>query len=336
MGTRVSRSNRPVRLSGAWYDSPWRIAGHAVGSALALVLIGLVLALAVVPRLSGGASLTVLTGSMEPTFAPGDVIVVKGIDAAQVCAEVGVGEIVTFFPEPDDPALISHRVIGKTIGTFDDGTSCRLVTQGDANSAVDDPVSPQQVRGVFQYGVPKLGWARQWVGDNVQTVVVVAALALVALGVASSMRKPRTRIYAAPGGTDGPAGLGGVPVDAAPAPAAAPGAPALDAEDRAHERALRERDLDLRERELELRERELALARLQAGPAWFERDLHREPDLRDLDPDLRDLGRDLRDLDPDLRDLDADLEPEHDPRPPTAPVAVLAPLPAQPLDRIET
>ncbi|WP_158370135.1 signal peptidase I [Cellulosimicrobium cellulans] len=327
MGTRVSRKSRPVRVSGAWYDSPWRIAGHAVGTALALVLIGLVLALAVVPRLSGGASLTVLTGSMEPTFAPGDVIVVKGIDAAEVCAEVGVGEIVTFFPEPNDPALISHRVIGKTIGTFDDGTSCRLVTQGDANSAVDDPVSPEQVRGVFQYGVPKLGWARQWVGDNVQTVIVVAALALVALGIASSMRKPRTRVYAAPGGADGPAGLGGVPVDAAPAPSApalaAPAsvAPALDAEDLAHERALRERDLDLRERELELRERELELARLHAGPAWFERDLH-----RDLDPALRDLGR----------DLDLAAEPEHDPQPPTAPVAVLAPLPAQPLDRIET
>lgn len=315
MGTRASRTTRPVRLSGPWYDSPWRIAGHAVGTALTLVLIGLVLALAVVPRLSGGASLTVLTGSMEPTFAPGDVIVVRGVDAPDVCAEVGVGEIVTFYPEPNDPALISHRVIGKTIGTFDDGTSCRLVTQGDANSAVDAPVSPEQVRGVFQYGVPKLGWARQWVGDNVQTVVVVGALALVALGVASSMRKPRTRIYAAPGGTDGPAGLAG-PVDVAPA---APVASALDAEELAHDRALRERDLDLRERELELRERELELARLQAGPAWFERDLR-----ADLDPALHDLGRDL------------ERDPDHDPQPPTAPVAALAPLlDVQPLDRIE-
>ncbi|MBW0253971.1 signal peptidase I [Cellulomonas sp. PS-H5] len=323
MGTRVSRKNRPVRVSGAWYDSPWRIAGHAVGTALALVLIGLVLSLAVVPRLSGGASLTVLTGSMEPTFAPGDVIVVRGVDAADVCAEVGVGEIVTFFPEPNDPALISHRVIGKTIGTFDDGTSCRLVTQGDANSAVDEPVSPEQVRGVFQYGVPKLGWVRQWVGDNIQAVVVVAALALVALGIASGTRKPRTRIYAAPGGTDGPAGPGGVPVDVAPAPAApAPAVPALDAEDLAHERALRERDLDLRERELELRERELELARLQAGPAWSDRDLH-----HDLHHDLH---RAL-DLGPDV-----DVRAEHDPQPPTAPVPVPASLPAaQPLDRIE-
>lgn len=323
MGTRVSRKNRPVRVSGAWYDSPWRIAGHAVGTALALVLIGLVLALAVVPRLSGGASLTVLTGSMEPTFAPGDVIVVKGVDAADVCAEVGVGDIVTFFPEPNDPALISHRVIGKTIGTFDDGTSCRLVTQGDANSAVDEPVSPEQVRGVFQYGVPKLGWVRQWVGDHAQAVVVVAALALIALGVASGTRKPRTRIYAAPGGTEGPVGLGGVPADVAPAPAAtAPVAPALDAEDLAHERALRERDLDLRERELELRERELELARLQAGPVWSDRDLH------------HDLHRAL-DLGPDA-DLDVDRRPAHDPQPPTAPVPVPASLTAaQPLDRIE-
>ncbi|WP_147794679.1 signal peptidase I [Cellulomonas sp. Y8] len=318
MGTRVSTRSRPVRVSGSWYDSPWRIAGHAVGTALTLALIGLVVALAIVPRLSGGASLTVLTGSMEPTFAPGDVIVVAGVDAADVCAEVGVGQMVTFYPEPDDPALISHRVIGKTIGTFDDGTSCRLVTQGDANTAVDDPVSPEQVRGVFRYGVPKLGWVRQWVGDNVQTVVVVAALALVALGIASSTRKPRTRIYAAPGDAGRPAGPADLALadlaPAAPAPAA-PAAPALDAEELAHDRALRERDLDLRERELELRERELELVRLQARPAWSER-----APRPDRGPDGDDVG----------------LEPEHDPQPPTAPVAVLAPPPAaRLLDRIE-
>jgi signal peptidase len=311
MGARAIRKGRPVRLSGAWYDSPWRIAGHAIGTALALVMVGIFLALFLVPRLSGGASLTVLTGSMEPTFSPGDVIVVRGIDAADVCAEVGVGQIVTFYPQPNDPALISHRVIGKTIGTYDDGTSCRLITQGDANSAVDAPVSPQQVRGTFLYGVPKLGWARQWVGDNLQTVLVVGAVALVAVGIASSMRKPRTRVYAPPA-APGDAGAPEAPL--------VPTGPVLDAGELAQDRALRERDLDLRERELALRERELDLARQQAG-------LTGRGALG---------GGTSADPWPDLVARAAEPDPWHDPQPPTDPVPVPAPLPEHPTpDRIE-
>lgn len=265
MGTRTIGRGRPVRARSPWYDSPWRIVGHAISTALALVMVAIVCALFVVPRLSGGASLTVLTGSMEPALSPGDVIVVRGADPTDVCSAVDIGQIVTFYPEPNDPTLISHRVVGKTIGTFDDGTSCRLITQGDANSAVDEPVSPQQVRGTFLFGVPQLGWVRQWAADNLQVLVVAGAVLLIGAGIASSMRRPRTRVYVPPGHDPSdrqPAGNGGVAEqvhDISTVPAA------LDPGDRAHDRALRERDLELRERELALRERELDLARRQAG-----------------------------------------------------------------------
>ncbi|MFB9955819.1 signal peptidase I [Cellulomonas denverensis] len=179
-----------------WYDSPWRIAGQALTTALAVVLVAALTALVLVPRLTGGASLTVLTGSMEPTFAPGDVIVVRGVD--DVCATVGVGDIVTYFPTPNDPTLISHRVVGKTIGTFDDGTRCRLITQGDANTAADDPISPEQVRGTFLYGIPRLGWVRQWVGDHLQAVILVAAVVLIGIGLSGGFGRGRTRVLAIP------------------------------------------------------------------------------------------------------------------------------------------
>ncbi len=227
----------------AWYDSPWRIAGHALSATATIAVVALVLALAVVPRLLGGASLTVLTGSMEPTFRPGDVVVTRGITAQEVCADVAVGTVVTFLPEPGDPSLITHRVVGKTIGTFDDGTSCRLITQGDANSARDAPVSPEQVRGVFLYGLPGLGWVRQWVGQNLTLLAVVGAAALVGYGLWSGSRRPRTRVLSLP------------------VPAAAPAAPTPPVAAPGDEREidLRERELVLRERELAVRERELAL-----------------------------------------------------------------------------
>lgn len=246
----VTGRRTPMRVRRSWYDSPWRIAGQALSSALVIVLIALTVALFVVPKLTGGTSMTVLSGSMEPTFAPGDVIVVKGVDTGDVCAEVGVGDIVTYFPEQDDPTLISHRVVGKTVGTFEDGTDCRLVTQGDANSAVDEPVSPEQVRGVFLYGIPKLGWLRQWAGDNVQALMIAGAVLLIGWGLWSTVRRPKTRVYALPG--TGPA---------APTTPAAPAAPAPDA---APADDLRLRELELRERELALRERELDFARRQA------------------------------------------------------------------------
>ncbi len=63
-------------------------------TALLVGVLALVAAVVVVPRVLDGAALTVLTGSMEPTYRPGDVIVVKGVtDAA---TEVNPGDAVAF------------------------------------------------------------------------------------------------------------------------------------------------------------------------------------------------------------------------------------------------
>lgn len=252
------------RISQSWYESPWRIAGRAVSIALVVTVLALVAALLVVPRIAGGTSLTVLTGSMEPTLAPGDVVAVRGVAPDQVCAEIGVGDIVTYLPEPGDPALITHRVVGKTVGTFDDGTHCRLITQGDANSAADAPVSPEQVRGAMLYSLPALGWVRQWATDNIVVLGVALGAGLLGYGVWSTFRRPRTRVIMTSGsGSVGPASAS-APASAAPASVA----------DASIADALRIRELDLRERELAIREEELHLARLRLLP--FDEDSFRE------------------------------------------------------------
>ncbi len=220
-------------------NSPWQIVGAAISAAITTVVLGALLVLVIIPKLSGGAALTVLTGSMEPTFKPGDVVVVEGVKQADVCTAFSVGDIVTYFPKPSDPVLISHRVVAKTIGDFDDGTSCRLVTQGDNNSSTDEPISPAQVRGKFMYGVPKLGYVKQWMGDHPQTLIMVAAGALIVYGLWSTcFARPKTRVVTIPGR------------------GAADGAATQAHAD--HE--LRSRELDLREREIACREAELALA----------------------------------------------------------------------------
>lgn len=216
-----------------------RIAVQLAGAALLTAVLLFAVAVFVVPRVAGGASLTVLTGSMEPSLMPGDVVVTQGVAVDEVCQQVGIGDIVTYLPEPDDPSLITHRVVGKTIGTYDDDTACRLVTQGDNNSSADEPVSPRQVRGRFLYGVPDLGWAREWVNGHRGAVLLGLLLVIGAVALWDQSRPRRTRLVV-------------------------PGAGPARHQD-ADERDLRRRELAVRERDIAVREAELAL-RLGGDP----------------------------------------------------------------------
>lgn len=224
------------RVSEPWYRSPIRVVNVVLGTLVALVVV-VVGAVFVVPRLAGGISLTVLTGSMQPTISPGDVVVVSGVAQTDVCSTVKVGQVITYTPDANKPDLITHRVVSKQVGTFEDGTSCRLITQGDANSMADEPVSPGQVRGVLMYVVPKLGWVRQWMSEHSQMVMIAGGLLFLGYLVWGAARPTKTRVVAYTG------------------------VPATDeaAEDSRHEEyQLRLRELEARERTIALREAELA------------------------------------------------------------------------------
>ncbi|GEM_PF-2280764 len=207
------------------YTSPWRVVLSILGTAVALIAIALTLALGVIPLASGGRAMTVLTGSMEPLLHPGDVAVVGGIDPSEVCASVTVGQIVSYLPLPNDPSVTTHRVVAKTIGNFDDGYPCRLTVKGDANGEADPPVSPAQVRGVYLYNVPWLGWLVNAAQHNRMAVMLVVVVIFLAMAAWSFFVPGRRRIIASyesvPEGADGGAAAadvvgGGDAADAAP------------------------------------------------------------------------------------------------------------------------
>ncbi|MFS0703087.1 signal peptidase I [Cellulomonas sp. 179-A 9B4 NHS] len=158
----------------------------AVTTALLLVVLALAVALAVVPRALDGAALTVLTGSMVPTYDPGDVVVVRGVKDAQ--AEVQVGDVISFQPLPDDPTLVTHRVV--EVRSTTDGP--RWVTRGDANGADDEPLQAKQIKAEVVYHVPYVGHATLAVGQHRSTVVIGAAIALFAYGAFMVLRPERT------------------------------------------------------------------------------------------------------------------------------------------------
>ena len=144
--------------------------GYLVAAAL-LAVFGLVV---LVPAVTGATTLTVLTGSMEPTIKPGALVAVKPVDAA----DLKIGDVVTFRPESDSDILITHRIVAQSVGQ--DGTE--FITQGDANNAQDEPIVAEQIRGKVTYAIPGLGWVRQGLQSAGPALyVAVGAVMLVAL-----------------------------------------------------------------------------------------------------------------------------------------------------------
>ena len=122
------------------------------------------LALAIAAPLAFGARPhTVLTGSMEPAIAAGDVV----IDERIAPTAARVGDVVTFRDPEDQSRLITHRV--RSIRR--EGSHLWFVTQGDANNTVERwRIAAGGELGRVAYTVP-------WVGH-------VAVLSQTPLGLA--------------------------------------------------------------------------------------------------------------------------------------------------------
>jgi signal peptidase len=152
------------------------------------------LALIVVPKATGARPLTVLTGSMTPTYMPGDVVIVRPADADNL----QIGDVVTFQAVSDDPRLTTHRIRSVVLT----GEGRQYVTQGDANGAADpEPVTAEQVRGTVWYSVPYVGYAATWAAaGTLRLLIDVAAGGLLLYGgylvSAGAMERRRRRTEA--------------------------------------------------------------------------------------------------------------------------------------------
>ena len=130
------------------------------------VVAGIVLVLTVLPRLTGGAALNVLTGSMTPGIPVGSVVLIRPVDPGTL----RVGDVATYQISPDSHALVTHRII-KIKGSGDD---LRFIFKGDANRGPDStPVPPQAIRGEVWFHVPVLGSLRDAV-HGLNAVVLLA------------------------------------------------------------------------------------------------------------------------------------------------------------------
>lgn len=168
--------------------------GQVAAWCVLLVAVGALAAAVVVPRVGGGTPYSILTGSMEPTLRPGDLVVVRPADIDRI----GIGSVITYQLESGQPSTATHRVvaIGWQAGE-------RVVrTQGDANNVPDRHwVRAAQIRGELWYRVPWLGHLHSAMSFSQRTLLVnVAAGGLLAYAAVmfTGAWRERRRSHASP------------------------------------------------------------------------------------------------------------------------------------------
>lgn len=139
---------------------------------LVVVLIVTIGNLGVIPRMMGYTPLTVYSPSMEPTMKTGDLIWVDPTPQ-----DYTIGDIVSYYPHPNDKTLYTHRIVGLQ-------GSGGYVTKGDNNAEADDPILPEQVAGKAVEPVTSIIRGRYtipaYINDN--RILLAGTLGVLALG----------------------------------------------------------------------------------------------------------------------------------------------------------
>ena len=131
------------------------------------------------------------SGSMEPLYPVGSLVVIQPIDPS----DVREGMPVAFVPEDNRP-LVTHRVVK----VIDSSSGLSFRTQGDANAKADPhPVSARAVRGQAVWAVPQLGRVIRWLAwpRGFLLLVALPATLLLASELWARRRSPEEVVPAA-------------------------------------------------------------------------------------------------------------------------------------------
>jgi len=151
-------------------------------------LVGCVVLWTLFSLLAGYRPFTVLTGSMEPTLAPGDVVVVKEMSPL----DARIGGIVTFSDPEATGKTITHRV--RSIKAR--GSKIDFQTEGDANNAVEHwTVARGDKIGKVTGRIPLVGHALVFLtGGTVRVLLLGVPLMLVAAAGLWRIWRPRASV----------------------------------------------------------------------------------------------------------------------------------------------
>jgi len=111
-------------------------------------LVIILFAIAFIAGLFPLSPVVILSGSMEPSIRPGDLVIIRrcGID------EIKIGDIIEYNVD-------EYNVIHRVVDINQKSGKINLVTKGDANESIDKiPVTNEVVVGRVEYIVPYIGY----------------------------------------------------------------------------------------------------------------------------------------------------------------------------------
>ncbi|MGQ4891116.1 MAG: signal peptidase I [Candidatus Njordarchaeia archaeon] len=118
----------------------------------------------------------VSSGSMEPTYYVGDLVVIKGVKGE----DINVGDVIVFQP-PGHNELIFHRVVAKK---FENG-QYYFLTKGDnpvTNKYIDTEwgwVPESRVHGKMIFRIPLLGFVFMFISTIIGKIFIIFLAALI-------------------------------------------------------------------------------------------------------------------------------------------------------------
>ena len=140
-------------------------AANVLGIVLLIALVAPFAAYAAPEVVGADESFVVLTASMTPAIAPGDVVIVAERDPAAIAE----GDVITFVRGTSD-VPVTHRVIG----VVDQGGALAFETMGDANEGPDPGLVPAgNLVGAVTLTIPWIGYVIRFAGTRAGFVTLV-------------------------------------------------------------------------------------------------------------------------------------------------------------------
>ncbi len=127
-------------------------------------------------NIAGYSIMNVLTGSMEPTYHVGDVIVIKKANAD----ELKVKDVITFISTDEklNGQAVTHRIINIT----EENGQKKFETKGDNNKVKDETlVSEDKILGKVQFKIPFVGKAVNFMQTNRAAFFLIIILPMLAI-----------------------------------------------------------------------------------------------------------------------------------------------------------
>ena len=181
----LSRGGQPA--SKGWHK-PVLYGAGTVSMLLVSMATSLSLWIALPWAFLGWAPTLVTSGSMEPLVAPGDVVMVRPVEAAELSPNA-----VVLYDRPD-----TGRVLHRILEVHPDGT---FTTGGDANADPDSAfVHVEDIEGAAVLAVPWIGRPSLWLHEGRTVAVAATAIGLlIALRLAPRAFDPAFDPWAAGG-----------------------------------------------------------------------------------------------------------------------------------------